>query len=125
MKTDIMKHIYIYNVWKQQTGTRRMSLLGAALFILHASLFVSCTALDEAPDNRTEITSSPDKIQQLLTSGYPLSTPAIICELAGDNMVDDNVVVPSTHSDPYYKFHEEAYYWQNIVEYSTGEDDTP
>ena len=125
MKTDIMKHIYIYNVWKQQTGTSRMSLLGAALFILHASLFVSCTALDEAPDNRTEITSSPDKIQQLLTSGYPLSTPAIICELAGDNMVDDNVVVPSTHSDPYYKFHEEAYYWQNIVEYSTGEDDTP
>ena len=29
----------------------------------------SCTALDEAPDNRTEITSSPDKIKQLLTSG--------------------------------------------------------
>ena len=84
----------------------------------------SCTALDEAPDNRTEIDAA-DKVSKLLTSAYPLSTPAVICELSSDNMVDDNVVVPATHNDAYYKFHEEAYYWKDIEEYSTGEDDTP
>ena len=122
-KDNIMKQI-INNVWKWKVSMNWMSLLGAAFFILHSSLFISCTALDEAPDNRTEIDTA-DKIQLLLTSGYPLSTPALICELASDNMVDDNVVVPSTHSDPFYKFHEEAYCWQNIKDYSTGEDDTP
>lgn len=85
----------------------------------------SCTALDEAPDNRTEITSSPDKIKQLLTSGYPVSVPAVICELSGDNLVDNNVVVPATHNDAYALFHEQAYEWEDIDNYSTGEDDTP
>ena len=85
----------------------------------------SCTALDEEPDNRTDITSSPDKIQQLLTSGYPVSVPAVICELSGDNLVDNNVVVPATHNDAYALFHEQAYEWEDIDNYSTGEDDTP
>lgn len=95
-------------------------------FMLHASLFIltSCDALDEAPDNRTEI-DNPDKVRKLMTSAYPLSTPALICELSSDNMVDDNVVVPSTHNDPYYRFHEEAYYWQDIKDYSISDDDTP
>lgn len=84
----------------------------------------SCTALDEAPDNRTEI-DSVDKVRKLLTSAYPLSTPAVICELSGDNMLDDNVVVPATHNDPYYAFHGQAYKWEDIDNYSTGEDDTP
>lgn len=84
----------------------------------------SCTALDEAPDNRTEIDSA-DKIAKLLTSAYPLSTPALICELSSDNMLDDNVVVPATHNDPFYAFHEQAYKWEVIDNYSTGEDDTP
>ena len=83
----------------------------------------SCTALDEEPDNRTDITSSPDKIQQLLTSGYPVSVPAVICELSGDNLVDNNVVVPATHNDAYALFHEQAYEWEDIDNYSTG--DTP
>ena len=85
----------------------------------------SCTALDEAPDNRTEITSSPEKIRQLLTSGYPVSVPAVICELSGDNLVDNNVCVPATHNDAYAKFHEQAFEWEDIDNYSTGEDDTP
>ncbi len=85
----------------------------------------SCTALDEEPDNRTDITSSPDKIQQLLTSGYPVSVPAVICELSGDNLVDNNVVVPATHNDAYALFHEQAYEWEDIDNYSTDEDDTP
>ena len=84
----------------------------------------SCKDLDEAPDNRTEI-DTPDKIQKLLTSGYPVSVPAVICELSGDNLVDNNVVVPATHNDAYANFHEQAYKWEYIDNYSTGEDDTP
>ena len=92
---------------------------------------VICTAipactdkLDEVPDNRTEI-DSPDKVKKLLTSAYPVSTPAVICELSGDNYVDDNVVVPATHNDAYDKFHEEAYKWVDINNYSINSDDTP
>ena len=95
-----------------------------ALGLLCALCVVSCDALDEAPDNRTEI-DNPDKVGKLLTSAYPLSTPAVVCELSGDNFLDDNVVVPSTHNSAYAKFHEEAYYWKDIVDYSVNEDDTP
>lgn len=84
----------------------------------------SCKDLDEAPDNRTEI-DTVDKVQQLLTSGYPVSTPAVLCELFGDNLVDNNVVLDATHNDAYAIFHEEAYQWKDIVNYSTGEQDTP
>jgi len=95
-----------------------------SLCLLCAFCLVSCNALDEAPDNRTEI-DTVEKIQLLLTSGYPLSSPALICELSGDNMLDGNVVVPATHVDAYYEFHEQAYMWEDIDNYSTGEDDTP
>ena len=84
----------------------------------------SCKDLDEAPDNRTEI-DNPDKVSKLLTSAYPVSVPAVVCELSGDNLVDNNVCVPATHNDPYAKFHEQAYEWEDIDNYSTGEDDTP
>jgi hypothetical protein len=86
--------------------------------------FAACNKLDELPDNRTEI-DSPKKVRMLLTSAYPVATPAVICELSGDNYIDDNVVVPATHNDPYQKFHEEAYQWKDINNYSTGADDTP
>ena len=109
----------------RKVGKNWMNLLGVALLlVLQLSLFVSCTALDEAPDNRTEIDTT-DKIQQLLTSGYPLYTPALICELSSDNMLDGNVVVPATHVDAYYEFHEQAYKWEDIDNYSTDDDDTP
>ena len=70
------------------------------------SAFVASCAdkLDEVPDNRTEI-DTPEKVKKLLTSGYPQSTPAVICELSGDNLVDDNVVVNATHNDAYYENH--------------------
>ena len=84
----------------------------------------SCTELDEAPDNRTEI-DTVDKIQKLLTSGYPVCVPAVLCELSSDNFVDDNVVVPATHNDAYADFHEQAYAWEEVDNYSTNEDDTP
>ena len=85
----------------------------------------SCESfLDEVPDNRTEI-DTPEKVQLLLVSGYPQSTPAVICELSGDNFVDNNVVKPGIHRSAYKDFHEEAYAWKDINNYGTGEDDTP
>ncbi len=84
----------------------------------------SCKDLDEAPDNRTEI-DNPDKVSKLLTSAYPVSVPAVVCELSGDNLVDNNVVVPATHNDAYAPFHEQAYEWEDIDNYSTDEVDTP
>ena len=84
----------------------------------------SCTALDDAPDNRTEIDSA-EKVRKFLTSGYPVATPAVICELSGDNFVDNNVVLAATHNDAYAIFHEETYQWKDITNYNTGEQDTP
>lgn len=100
--------------------------LGLCLILtaMQAALLTSCSDLDEAPDNRTKI-DTKDKIQQLLTSGYPVATPALICELSGDNFVDNNVVVPATHYDAYADFQEQAYKWEDINNYSTGENDTP
>ena len=98
--------------------------LSLMLAVVTAGMAASCDDLDEAPDNRTSI-DSRDKIQQLLTSGYPVATPALICELSGDNLVDNNVVVPATHNDAYADFQEQAYNWEDIDNYSTGEDDTP
>ncbi len=99
-------------------------LLGCVL-ALSLLAFSSChDKLDEVPDNRTEM-DTPDKISSLLTSGYPLTTPAVICELASDNLLDDNVVVPVTHNSAYYDFHEECYKWENIENHGINDDDTP
>lgn len=81
--------------------------------------------LDEVPESTWIQIDSPDKVASLLTSGYPKAVPAVICELMGDNLVDNNVVVPATHNDAYSLFHEEAYKWEEIKSYSTSEDDTP
>ena len=108
----------------RKAGMNWMSLLGVAFIIISSSLFVSCNDLDDAPDNRTEI-DTPGKIQLLLTSGYPNSTPALICELSGDNYVDNNVVVPATHNDSSQDFYEQAYKWEDINNYSLGYPDSP
>ena len=84
----------------------------------------SCNELDEVPDNRTEI-DNPEKVQLLLVSGYPQSVPAVMCELFGDNFVDNNIIKLGIHRSPYKEFHAEAYAWQNTTNYSTGDDDTP
>ena len=84
------------------------------LLAASALMAASCQdKLDEVPDNRTEI-DSPTKVASLLTSAYPISTPAVMLELSGDNLVDDNVVVPATHNAPYEDFHAEAYKWLDI-----------
>ena len=94
------------------------------LFLAFSSLTACFDKLDELPDNRTEI-DSPEKVRLLLTSAYPQESQALLCELSGDNYIDDNVVVPATHNDPRSKWHEEAYKWQDVNNYSMGEQDTP
>ena len=92
---------------------------------LLCALCASCTdKLDEIPDNRTFI-DTPTKVRKLLTSAYPVATPAVICELSGDNYVDDNVVVPATHNSAFQQFNDEAYQWEDINNYSINSDDTP
>ena len=109
----IMNKIYIYK------GIKALGLMMAVV-----SLTACFDKLDELPDNRTEI-DSPEKVRLLLTSAYPVETQALLCELSGDNYIDDNVVVPATHNDPRSKWHEEAYKWEDVNNYSMGEQDTP
>lgn len=91
-----------------------------------AATLVACSdKLDEDPDSRWIKIDTPQKVSQLLTSGYPSAVPAVICELMGDNLVDNNVVVPATHNDAFDLFNEEAYKWEDINNYSSGTDDTP
>ena len=98
----------------------------SSLCLLCAFCMCSCAdKLDENPDSTWIPIDTPTKVAQLLTSGYPDAVPAVICELMGDNLVDNNVVVPATHNDAYDLFHEEAYKWEDINSYSTGDDDTP
>ena len=101
-------------------------LVSCGIAAVLSAAFVACSdKLDEQPDSRWIDINDAKKVQQLLTSGYPKAVPAVICELMGDNLVDNNVVVPATHNDAYSLFHEEAYKWEEIKSYSTGEDDTP
>ena len=93
-------------------------------FIICLFSVTSCNELDELPDNRTEI-DNVEKVQLLLTSAYPNSVPAVICELSSDNLVDNNVVLNATHNSAFAKFHDEAYKWADINNYSLGEQDTP
>ena len=96
-----------------------------ACLVCCATVFTACSdKLDEAPDNRTGI-DSPQKVALLLTSGYPNAVPAVVCEMSGDNLVDNNIVVPATHNDAYMPWLEEAYRWEDITNYNTGSDDTP
>ena len=104
---------------------KKTIILSALSVAFLSTGFVSCNdKLEEVPDNRTQI-DNVDKVQKLLTSGYPVEIPAVICELSGDNYVDDNVVVPATHNSADDKFHDEAYQWADINNYSINSDDTP
>lgn len=91
---------------------------------LLATALVSCAGLDELPDNRT-LMDSPDKIIKLMTSAYPRSSHAVLCEYSGDNLLDDNVVVPNCHAAAYSEWIDEAYQWKDIKNYSPNSDDTP
>ena len=101
------------------------TLLLAGFVACSMTALTSCESeLDEVPDNRTEI-DSPKKVELLLVSAYPQATPAVICELFGDNLIDNNVVQTGLHRSPFYEYHAEAYAWKDMTNYGTGEDDTP
>jgi hypothetical protein len=100
-------------------------LLAGVVCLSFAATFSSCESeLDEVPDNRTEI-DTPEKVRLLLVSAYPQAVPGMLCELFGDNYVDDNVIKPGQHRSPFRDFEAEAYAWKDVTNYSPGDDDTP
>ena len=102
-------------------------LLAGVVCLSFAATLSSCESeLDEVPDNRTEI-DTPEKVQLLMVSAYPQATPAVMCELFGDNYVDNNVVRANAglHRAPNQEFHSEAYAWKDVTNYSTSTNDTP
>ena len=89
-----------------------------------AALSACSDILDETPDNRTEI-DSVKKVKQLLTSAYADKSAALLCDLSGDSYVDNNVEVASAHNSSDYAWHDQAYAWEDVTNYTEGEDDTP
>lgn len=89
-----------------------------------AFALTGCDVLDEMPDNRTEIDDA-EKVAKLMTSAYPQSHYAFMCEIGTDNIVDNNVCVKATHKSAYYDWHDEAFRWQPVTNYSINQDDTP
>ncbi|MBR1932355.1 MAG: RagB/SusD family nutrient uptake outer membrane protein [Prevotella sp.] len=58
--------------------------------VLSAVALTSCDDfLDKEPDERTEI-DTESKIIGLMVDAYPWANPASVCELMGDNLVDNN-----------------------------------
>jgi hypothetical protein len=104
--------------YKYMLGGLLVATLGGA---------TSCSdILDEVPDNRTEI-DTPNKVKLLMTSSYPTSSPAWICELSSDNLVDNNAYLKakSVRQSALYTFHDEAFKWEDINNYTSSTPDTP
>lgn len=100
-------------------------LLSCIVLTASVATWSACSdILDETPDNRTEI-DSVKKIKQLLTSAYPDKSAALLCDLSGDSYVDNNVEVASAHNSSDYAWQDQAYAWEDVTNYTEGEDDTP
>ena len=94
------------------------------LFVAAAfSPLTSCTDfLDVSPDNRTEL-DTPGKVAKLLVSAYATGSPAVICELSGDNFVDNNAYLPQGNFPYEDLFHEELFKWKEVK--ASSHQDTP
>ena len=69
--------------------------------------------LDKDPDSRVTVDSA-DKVQKLLVSAYPTSTPAVVTEFSSDNIDDIGATNAKTLS-----FIEELVYWhKDMHEYN-------
>lgn len=68
----------------------KLNKVVVSLLVSSAFTFVACSDfLDQAPDSRTEL-KTPSQITKLLTAGYSAGNYASMCELSGDNLVDNN-----------------------------------
>ena len=81
--------------------------------------------LDTTPDNRTDL-KTPEQVGELLTSAYPTSNIAMLCELSSDNFVDNNA--PDDNGFHYLldseeRIHDETFAWEDVV--SGDEEDSP
>jgi len=81
--------------------------------------------LDKVPDNRAELTT-PKQIRKLLTSGYADGNYGVLCELSGDNFIDNN---SPGENGVYYnlssfdRMHDEIFAFEAAV--SSDEQDSP
>lgn len=87
--------------------------------LLAATLFTSCSALDEMPDNRAEVTSKTD-IQKMLVSAYSENSSIYVTELYSDN-TDDIGGENNPNSD---KFDDEVYNWIDTQQQSSTNEST-
>lgn len=65
--------------------SRVLPLAAGALTMMSCSDF-----LDKEPDERVQITT-PEQVSSLLITSYPSANYGPICELSGDNLIDNNV----------------------------------
>ena len=108
----------------------------AAMMLGGLLSLASCTDsfLDKNPDERTEI-DTPEKVTSLLVSAYPDNSPALICEMSSDNIIDNNAHhsywdrnTSSLHSmyynlNSYDRSDDEAFKFEPIV--SSTQQDSP
>lgn len=83
------------------------------LLMLSATAFVSCDDfLDELPDKRAEL-NTPEKLAQMLVSGYSTELPTMLFEYMSDNVEDNgpNFTMSSQARTAY-----EAYHYEDITE---------
>ena len=98
----------------------------SALLALMAVSASSCEDfLSKNPDDRMEL-DSPEKMQMLLVSGYTDGNIAYMCELSGDNFVDNNA--PNASGQRYNlgelaRIDNEIFAWEPAV--SSDQQDSP
>ena len=86
--------------------------------VFAAILLSACNDfLDKSPDMRATI-DTKDKVQKLLVSAYADVNYAFMCELASDNLIDNNS--PNSNGEFYNKtsmssYHDELFAWQDVV----------
>ena len=96
----------------------------SALLTIVAAGFSSCDDfLSKDPDNRVSI-DTPDQMQMLLVNGYTVGNIAVMCELSGDNFIDNNAPNSSGsryNLSEYERMDNEIFAWED-VESSTDQD---
>ncbi len=95
----------------------------SALSVLALS---SCSDfLDKVPDTRVDL-STPEHLSLLLVNGYPSGNIALMCELSGDNFVDNNSPDDKGNRynlDSFERIDDEIFAWEDAK--ANSDEDTP
>ena len=90
-----------------------LSIISGALVLSSCGKFDEF--LDTTPDNRTTL-DSEEKVEKMLVSGYPETTPILFMETMSDNVDDYGENNPYTD-----RFLDQVYHWEDVTE--TDNDD--